>query len=102
LAEKFLVNIDQNGDARILTVSDGPSVDIDKSGTRSFNVTVQTMKNVATVKSKWGKHSMVVSAIGDALANTHFYTGSGMSIGNTVRTEIYLKIYNFLGLNFLI
>jgi hypothetical protein len=56
-------------------------LDLDYIGTRSFNVTVQTMPTVAKVKSKWGKRSVVVSAIGDALANTNFYTGSGMSIG---------------------
>jgi hypothetical protein len=95
-AEQFRVNIDANGDARIPTVADGPSLNIDRTGTRSFNVTVQTMKNVAKRKRQLGKRSVVVSAIGDALANTHFYTGSGMSIGSYFVIQSEQKIYEVL------
>jgi 2-polyprenyl-6-methoxyphenol hydroxylase-like FAD-dependent oxidoreductase len=32
-------------------------------------------------KSPAGGSSVVVAALGDALANTHFFSGSGMSVG---------------------
>jgi hypothetical protein len=60
----------------------GPSVDI--VSIHSFDATVQMMENVVVERKPSaanGNNSVVVAALGDALANTHFYTGSGMSIG---------------------
>jgi hypothetical protein len=79
------VNIDENGDPlppNEVTEEGGPSVDI--VSIHSFNATVQMMENVAVERkpsAATGINSVVVAALGDALANTHFYTGGGMSIG---------------------
>jgi 2-polyprenyl-6-methoxyphenol hydroxylase-like FAD-dependent oxidoreductase len=57
-------------------------VNIDPFGTRSFNVNLWTMPNAAVErKSPGGKNSVVVAALGDALANTHYYSGGGMNTG---------------------
>lgn len=58
----------------------GLKLDIDEIGTRHFDVTVQTMENPVKEHTN-GKHSVVVAALGDALASGHFYTGGGMSTG---------------------
>jgi hypothetical protein len=81
------VNIDANGDqlpANEMAKRSGVSVDI--ASAHSFYGTVRMMENAAlerkpSAKSSNGTNSVVVAALGDALANAHFYTGSGMSIG---------------------
>jgi 2-polyprenyl-6-methoxyphenol hydroxylase-like FAD-dependent oxidoreductase len=77
------VNIDHNGDQ---LPSNKVGLNIDPTGTRSFDVVVRTMENVAIEYKSHGKRSVIVAALGDALANTHFFTGTGMSIG------MYLKL----------
>jgi 2-polyprenyl-6-methoxyphenol hydroxylase-like FAD-dependent oxidoreductase len=87
LAEQFRVNIDANGDPlhpNEVTEKNGPSVDI--TSIHSFDATVRMMENVATERkpsatAEPNTRSVVVAALGDALANTHFFTGGGMSIG---------------------
>jgi hypothetical protein len=91
-AEPFRVNIDANGDPlppKEMTKRGGASVNIDPTGTRSFDATVRMMENVAmemerkpsATTATAGSNTVVVAALGDALVNTHFYTGSGMSVG---------------------
>jgi 2-polyprenyl-6-methoxyphenol hydroxylase-like FAD-dependent oxidoreductase len=82
-AEQYQVNINVKGD-RVAHNHEHPfSVDIDEFGTRSFNVNLWTMPNAAEERTSpaGGKHSVVVAALGDALANTHFYSGGGMNTG---------------------
>jgi hypothetical protein len=42
-----------------------------------------------------GKHSVVVAALGDALANTHFYSGGGMSTGMCLNNYNYVCVGSF-------
>jgi hypothetical protein len=88
-----LVNIDKNGD-KLLNVADRPfSVDIDPIGTSFFDVSIRTMANpVKEHTTDDGKHSVVVAALGDALASSHFFTGGGMSVGMCIVFCVYYEI----------